>query len=261
MKILITGASSGIGLSLARFFQDEDVWGLARRRPAEDLGFRFSACDVTQWTQVEQVAEELKQQWNSLDAVIHCAAVQGAVGKAMNLDPQAWTDTVRSNIEGAYFVVRAFFPLLLRDTSKRGKALLFSGGGASKSRPFFSAYGCAKTALVRLVETLAAEWTDLPIDINIIAPGAINTAMTQEVVKLGPQSTGEEEYKCARAQLESGGDSLAKLHEMVRFLISETSDGLSGRFISAQWDKPETILRSVRDPRRSEEFTLRRSVP
>jgi len=261
MKILITGVSSGIGLSLARLFQNEDVWGLARRRPPEDLGIRFSACDVTQWTQVEQVAEELKQQWTRLDAVIHCAAVQGAVGKAMDLDPQAWADTVRSNIEGAYFVVRAFFPLLLQDTSKRGKALLFSGGGASKPRPFFSAYGCAKTALVRLVETLAAEWTDLPIDINIVAPGAINTAMTQEVVKLGPQSTGEEESRRAHAQLESGGDSLAKLHEMVRFLISEASDGLSGRFISAQWDKPETILRSIRDPSRSEEFTLRRSVP
>jgi 3-oxoacyl-[acyl-carrier protein] reductase len=179
----------------------------------------------------------------------------------MDLDPQAWVDTVRSNIEGAYFVLRAFFPLLLQDASKRGKILLFSGGGASKPRPFFSAYGCAKTALVRLVETLATEWADLPVDINIVAPGAINTAMTREVVELGPRCSGEEEYNRARAQLESGGDSLAKLHEMVRFLISEAADCLSGRFISAQWDKPETILRSLRYPLRSEEFTLRRLVP
>jgi NAD(P)-dependent dehydrogenase (short-subunit alcohol dehydrogenase family) len=59
---------------------------------------------------------------------------------------------------------------LLHDNFKRRKVILFSGGGASRPRPFFSAYGCAKTALVRLVETLAAEWIDLAIDVNIVAP-------------------------------------------------------------------------------------------
>jgi NAD(P)-dependent dehydrogenase (short-subunit alcohol dehydrogenase family) len=207
---------------------------------------------------VERVAQELKQTWDSLDAIIHCAGVQGAVGKAMELDHQAWADTVRSNIEGAYFVLRAFFPLLLQENSKRRKVILFSGGGASRPRPFFSAYACAKTALVRLVETLAAEWTDLAIDVNIVAPGAINTAMTRDVVEMGPQRAGEEEYRRARAQLESGGDSLIKLHEMVRFFVSEDSDGITGRFISAQWDAPESIIRSVRD--HSEAYTLRRLV-
>jgi 3-oxoacyl-[acyl-carrier protein] reductase len=258
MKILITGVSSGIGLSLAKLFQEEEVWGLARRLPPEDLRCRFTPCDLSQWIEVERFARELKQTWGELNAVIHCAAVQGAVGKAMELDPQAWADTVRSNIEGAYFVLRAFFPLLLQENSRRRKVILFSGGGASRPRPFFSAYGCAKTALVRLVETLAAEWTDLSIDINIVAPGAINTAMTREVVDMGPQRTGEEEYHRAKAQLDSGGDSLVKLHETIRFLISDDSDGVTGRFISAQWDASESIIRSVRD--HAEAYTLRRLV-
>ena len=111
---------------------------------------------------------------------------------------------------------------------------------------------------MRLVEILAAEWTDLAIDVNIVAPGAINTAMTRDVVEMGPQRAGEEEYRRACAQLESGGDSLIKLHEMVRFLVSEDSDGITGRFISAQWDAPESIIRSVRD--HSEAYTLRRLV-
>jgi len=258
MRILITGVSSGIGLSIARFFQGEEVWGLARRQPPVDLRCRFSACDLGQWLQVQRVAKELKQGWDRLDVVIHCAGIQGAVGKAMELDPKLWADTVRSNIEGAYFVLRAFFPLLLEDDSKRRKVILFSGGGASRPRPFFSAYGCAKTALVRLVETLAAEWKDLPIDINIVAPGAINTAMTRETVEMGPHRVGEEEYRRAQAQLESGGDSVAKLHQMVRFLVSADSDGITGRFISAQWDEPETIIRSGRDD--SEVYTLRRHL-
>jgi len=127
MKILITGVSSGIGLSLARLFQGEEVWGLARRQPPVDLRCRFTACDLDLWIQVERVASDVEQTWGSLNAVIHCAGVQGAVGKAMELDPQAWAETVRSNIEAAYFVLRAFFPLLLRDNAKRGKVVLFSG--------------------------------------------------------------------------------------------------------------------------------------
>jgi NAD(P)-dependent dehydrogenase (short-subunit alcohol dehydrogenase family) len=147
---------------------------------------------------------------------------------------------------------------LLHDNFKRRKVILFSGGGASRPRTFFSAYGCAKTALVRLVETLAAEWIDLAIDVNIVAPGAINTAMTRDIVQMGSQRAGEEEYRRAQAQLESGGDSLAKLHELVRFLVSEDSEGVTGRFISAQWDSQESIIRAVRD--HSEAYTLRRLV-
>jgi NAD(P)-dependent dehydrogenase (short-subunit alcohol dehydrogenase family) len=196
-----------------------------------------------------------------LDAIVHCAGLQGAVGKAMELQPQAWADTVRSNIEGAYFVLRASFPLLLQENLKRRKVILFSGGGASVPRPYFSAYGCAKTALVRLAETLAAEWIDLPIDINIVAPGAINTAMTRDVVEMGPQLAGEEEYHRAQAQLESGGDPLEKVHKIVHFLISENSDGITGRFISAQWD-PWKNLHAFREQlANSDIYTLRRIVP
>jgi 3-oxoacyl-[acyl-carrier protein] reductase len=261
MKILITGVSSGIGASLARLFRAAEVWGLARRQPPEDLRCSFTPCDLCQWTDVERAARKLKQSWGRLDAIIHCAGVQGAVGKAMELDPQAWADTVRSNIEGAYFTLRAFFPLLLQGNSKRRKVVLFSGGGASKPRPYFSAYGCAKTALVRLAETLSVEWTDLAIDINIVAPGAINTAMTRDIVELGPQRAGEEEYRRALAQLENGGDSLAKLHEWVRFLVSEDSDGTTGRFISAQWDPWENFHAFREQLANTDIYTLRRVVP
>jgi NAD(P)-dependent dehydrogenase (short-subunit alcohol dehydrogenase family) len=260
MKILITGVSSGIGLSLARLLPGDEVWALSRRRPPEDLVCRFSVCDLGEWKEVERAAEELRQAWGSLDAVIHCAGVQGAVGKAMELEPQTWANTVRSNVEGAYFLLRAFFPILVSEAANRRKVILFAGGGASRPRPFFSAYGCAKTALVRLVETLAAEWVNLPIDINIVAPGAINTAMTRQVVELGPACVGEVEYRRALSQLETGGDSLFRLHELVKFLLSRASDDMTGRFISAQWDDLETIIRSVRDPLHAESYLLRRVV-
>ena len=261
MKILITGVSSGIGSSLAGLFEKEEVWGLSRRCPPEDLRIRFSPCDVTDWDQLLDVGNQISAVWGELDALVHCAGTQGAVGPAVDVDPLVWVSTVRENIGGSYFVIRAFLPLLTRTSQQRAKVLLFSGGGASSARPNFSAYACAKTGLVRLVETLAMEWQHLPVDINILAPGSINTAMTQEILNLGPKIVGETEYKRALQQLENGGDSLEKVISMVQFLVSVESDGISGRFISAQWDDPRRLLKAVRESDNSDAFTLRRIVP
>jgi NAD(P)-dependent dehydrogenase (short-subunit alcohol dehydrogenase family) len=261
MKILITGVSSGIGLSLAGLFQKEEVWGLSRRRPPEHLSIRFSPCDVTDWRQLLEVGMQITREWGALDALIHCAGTQGAIGPAGEADPHEWVRTVKENIEGAYFVIRAFLPFLTGMPRLRAKVLLFSGGGASYGRPNFSAYACAKTGLVRLVETLAAEWQDLPIDINILAPGSINTGMTHEILELGPEIAGDTEYKRALQQLENGGDSLEKVISMVRFLVSNESDGISGRFISAQWDDQRNLLHAIREIDNQDAFKLRRVVP
>jgi NAD(P)-dependent dehydrogenase (short-subunit alcohol dehydrogenase family) len=261
MKILITGVSSGIGLSLARLFQQEEVWGVSRRPPPEDLRIRFRGCDVTEWRQILEAGDQISTEWGALDALIHCAGTQGTIGAAVDVDPLEWVRTVRENIEGAYFVIRAFLPLLARTPPRRSKVLLFSGGGASRARPNFSAYACAKTGLVRLVETLAIEWQDLPIDINILAPGSINTGMTHEILELGPKIAGDAEYKRALNQLENGGDSLEKVISMVKFLISSESDGICGRFISAQWDDPIKVLSAIHEIGNRDGFKLRRMVP
>ena len=261
MKILITGVSSGIGLSLAGLFQKEEVWGLSRRSPPEHLSVRFNSCDVTDWQQLLDAGDQIGTEWGVLDAVIHCAGTQGTIGPAVDVDPLEWARTVRENIEGAYFVIRAFLPLLTRTAGLRAKVLLFSGGGASYGRPNFSAYACAKTGLVRLVETLAIEWRGLPIDINILAPGSINTGMTHEILELGPEVAGDDEYKRALQQLENGGDSLEKVLSMVRFLVSNESDGISGRFISAQWDDQRRLMSAIREINHRDAFKLRRIVP
>ena len=133
------------------------------------------------------------------------AAIQGAIGPAMSADPRLWSQTIRTNLDGTYFTIRAFWPLLQAAPRAEAKIICFSGGGATKARPNFSAYAAAKAGVVRLVENLAAEWTDVPVDINAIAPGAINTAMTEETVRSGPEVVGQAEWESARRRLAEGG--------------------------------------------------------
>ena len=139
--------------------------------------------------------------------------------------------------------------------------MCFSGGGATKARPNFSAYGVAKTGIVRLVETIAEEERGRALDINAVAPGAINTRLTDEVIALGPAVAGEAEYQAAVKQKATGGASLGRALDLVEWLLSPQSDGISGRLLSAPWDPWPALGARAGELASSDIYTLRRIVP
>lgn len=270
MNILITGTRSGIGNRLARHFclAGHAVWGVSRgaqvdfQKECEEksLAFRSSQCDVADWPQVRELRDKIGAAWASLDRLVCCAGTQAPIGGAMHIDPQAWSRNVRQNLDGTFYSIRAFHDLLAR-SAIRAKVICFSGGGATGPRANFSAYACAKTAVVRLVENLADEWRNESIDINAIAPGAINTAMTDEVLSLGPEVAGEREYNQAVKQKAGGGASFDKVKALMDFLLSPDSDGISGKLISAQWDSLAFLQQHRQELLESDVFCLRRIVP
>jgi glucose 1-dehydrogenase len=187
MYIAVTGSSSGIGRALSErlLARGHRVWGLARSDQTEFAGrhpgaFHATRCDVGDWSQVAAAARAIGESWPHLDGLITCAGLQGAIGPTVSIDPLHWSATVRTNLDGTFYSIRALHELLQR-TPRRAKIVCFSGGGATRPRPNFSAYGAAKTAIVRLVETLAAELGEEPLDLNAIAPGAIKTPINQSV--------------------------------------------------------------------------------
>jgi len=267
MKILLTGSSTGIGRALAErlLSKGHEVWGLARSAQddfaASHAGrFQASRCDVSQWDQVESVAREIGARWGVLDALICCAGIQGEIHRALEADPQRWSSTVRINLDGTFFPIRALHPLLAK-TAGRAKIVCFSGGGSTKARANFSAYGAAKTAIVRLVENIAEEEKASRLDINAIAPGAINTRLTEEVLALGPAVAGEAEFKAALKQKAGGGNSLDRALDCLEWLVSPASDGVTGRLISAPWDPWSSLGSRTSELAASDIFTLRRIVP
>ncbi len=261
-RIILTGATSGIGAFLARSLEGE-LWLSGRRENPSDVpvGARYRACDLTSWHQVRRWASEVGTTWGRVGSLIHCAGVQGPIGPTMDLDPTEWVNALRANVESTFWVVRAFYPLLRNSGDGRAKVILFSGGGASTARPNFSAYAAAKTAIVRLAETWAQEWSNEPIDVNAVAPGAMNTAMTSAILDAGPERVGSE-YTRVLDQIKRGGDSPDALLRLIRFLLSSESDGLTGRFLSAQWDDLNHLRSfAANGPAGSDLYTLRRMVP
>ena len=265
VKIVITGSSSGIGLKLVAHLTGagHQVWGFSRRAqplsaPDPPSLVRHSRGDVSSWESVSAFRRELGSDWAALDALICCAAIQGPIGPAVAIDPRDWCATLETNLNGTFYAIRAFHDLLIRSAA-RPKIICFSGGGSTSPRPNFSAYAASKTAVVRLVENLAAEWQGEPIDINAVAPGAVDTQMTDQVIALGAALAGEKEYRSALEQ--KAQPQSHKYPELVSFLLSPSSDGITGRLLSAVWDPWRQLASHREDLLSTDIYTLRRITP
>ncbi len=267
MNIVVTGSSTGIGRALVErlLARGDQVWGIARSEQSDFAArhaarFVASRADVANWAHVESAAKDIAAKWPHVDALVTCAGLQGEIGRTLAADAQRWSATVRANLDGTFYAIRALAPLLEK-APRRAKIVCFSGGGATKPRAQFSAYGSSKTAVVRLIETIAEEERGRPLDINAVAPGAINTRLTDEVIALGANVVGEAEFAAAKKQKATGGASLDKATGLVEWLLSPASDGISGRLLSAPWDPWPTLGNHTKELAASDIYTLRRIVP
>jgi 3-oxoacyl-[acyl-carrier protein] reductase len=114
--------------------------------------------------------------------------------------------------------------------------------------------------MVRLTETLAEEVRPYNIQVNTLAPGAINTRILEEVLTAG-EAAGEATLSQAKRQKQSGGDSLEKAVELAVFLASDESGGLTGKLISAQHDPWREWAGKADELNATPMYTLRRLDP
>lgn len=249
---IITGASRGIGLTLARAFLDAGCAVMlaardpARLRRAEEScarpGGRLSStvCDVSDPAQVGALAEATVARFGTVDILINNAAILGPVGAAWETSAERWSEALRVNVLGPYLCCRAVLPIMV--AKRRGKIINVAGRGAAAPWPRFSAYGVSKTAVVRFTETLAEEARPHNVQVNVMAPGANDTGMFREAARHEPDMWDD------LPQDASGPSRLAL------FLASEASDHITGRFIHVNQNWSEWTPADVAGDR----FTLRR---
>jgi NAD(P)-dependent dehydrogenase (short-subunit alcohol dehydrogenase family) len=111
------------------------------------------------------------------------------------------------------------------------------------------------------METLAEEARPHHIDVNSIAPGALNTRILDQFIAAGADKIGAEFHARAMRQKEQGGTPLQRGAELAVFLGSAGSDGITGKLISAVWDPWAALPEHLEDLRRTDVYTLRRIVP
>ncbi len=271
---LITGASQGLGLEIARSYlragaagvcvcgRDAETLGAAERElralASEGQEVFGQVADVSDPEQVQSLCERAVERFPELTILVNNAGVYGPKGSIEEVDWLEWTRAIEINLLGSVLPSRA-----LAGHFKRrgyGKIVQLSGGGATNPLPGLSAYAASKAAVVRFAETLAEELREHNVDINAIAPGALNTRMLDEVIAAGPERVGAGFYERALEQQRSGGVPLSRGAELAVFLGSAASDGVTGKLLSAVWD-PWAELPSHLKDLSSDVYTLRRIVP
>jgi NAD(P)-dependent dehydrogenase (short-subunit alcohol dehydrogenase family) len=114
---------------------------------------------------------------------------------------------------------------------------------------------------VRFGETLAGEVAESGIDVNSVAPGALNTRMLQEILDAGPEKVGAAFYRASIAQREKGGTPLDTGANLCLYLASDESNGITGKLISAAWDPWREFAEHRQDLDKTDIYTLRRIIP
>jgi NAD(P)-dependent dehydrogenase (short-subunit alcohol dehydrogenase family) len=266
LRIIITGGGSGIGAALA-----VELGGLGHSvlicgRRADKLqevaghshNINTFQCDVSDEDDVIAFVQYVSHENDGVDVVINCAGVFGAIGRFDQTDSALWRKTIDINLFGTYLISKHFMDLLLKSNVRR--IVNFAGGGAFNAFPNYSAYAVSKAAVVRFSENMAAEFVDLGVLVNCIAPGFVATEIHDATLSVGEEMAGASHFKETEGKLVSGAVPMELPVECVKFLISSAADGLSGKTISAsfdRWSSPE-FEQSVKEINESDLYTMRR---
>jgi NAD(P)-dependent dehydrogenase (short-subunit alcohol dehydrogenase family) len=248
-NVILTGAGRGIGREIAKKLAAEKANMVLISRTESELKETYSQIaddsplsfylplDISDKNAVHSAFEQIIKRFDRIDCLINNAGIQAPIGNFILNDLNKWKMNIEINLLGAvYFSYYAVQSMMIK---KKGKIINFSGGGSTSPRPAFSSYAVAKTGIVRFTETIAEELREFNIDVNAVAPGAINTGMLDEVLQSG--KIAGKEYTDAILRKEKGGNSPVLVAELISFLCSDESDGITGKLISAPWDPWKTM--------------------
>lgn len=177
--VLITGASSGIGLAAANSFIERG-WRVAAtmRNPADGLELATQQqvtvlqLDVTDSSSVERAVSETLTQFGRIDAVVNNAGY-GLFGPFETATDEQIRRQFATNVDGVFAVTRAVLPAMRREGS--GTIINVASLGGLIATPFFSLYNATKFAIVGFTESLSYELAPLGIRAKFIAPGGVAT--------------------------------------------------------------------------------------
>jgi 3-oxoacyl-[acyl-carrier protein] reductase len=263
-NVLITGAGRGLGKRLALGFARLGcrIAMVSRSKSELDLAhieieqaggsaLRIKG-DVTDAEQLAMAVERAHVAFQSpIDILVCAAGVHGPIKTFLESPALAWAQALNVNLMGVVNACRAVLPHMVK--RRVGKIIVLTCDSDRPPHSNLSAYTVSKTALVRLVESIAVEVSDFNVQINCLDPGRAYTTLTDELIEA--EDRLETALVAEAKETRRTGGAAAELQlQHAMFLASEQSNHISGKLIhiTDDWQK----LRNA--TLRADALTLRR---
>jgi NAD(P)-dependent dehydrogenase (short-subunit alcohol dehydrogenase family) len=231
---LVTGGGRGVGAAIARELAAAGARvGVMAATPSEvgavarEVGGLALVADVRDEQAVTTAVERVESELGPIALLVNNAGAGGTQCASWECEPADWWRVFEVNVLGAFLTTRAVVPAMI---ARGGGRVVSVGSGAWYSAPrgvtlLGSCYGASKAALGRFTELLAAEAEPYGVRTFVISPGYVRSRLTGGFPESSPWVSA---------------DSAARL---VRVLASGRADRLSGRYIHAEHDDVEDLIR------------------
>ena len=233
---LITGAARGIGKAIALKFaseganiaftdlvSDEEHGGAATEREISALGVKVKgyASNAANFAETEEVVHRVKADFGTIDILVNNAGITKD-GLMLKMTEAQWDAVIAVNLKSAFNFIHACTPIMMRQ--KGGSIINMSSvvgihGNASQCN-----YAASKAGLIALAKSIAQEMGRKGLRANAIAPGFIDTPMTEAL----PDEVRKEWIE--RIPLRRGG-TVEDIANVAAFLASDMSSYISGQVI------------------------------
>uniref|UniRef100_E1TJW5 Short-chain dehydrogenase/reductase SDR n=1 Tax=Burkholderia sp. (strain CCGE1003) TaxID=640512 RepID=E1TJW5_BURSG len=243
LRVLISGAASGIGAAIADAFVEADAQvyicdvdrSAVEKASSRNARLHTGVADVASREQVDSVIDDTRAKLGGLDILINNAGIAGPTGEVEAIEPDDWDRTISTNLNSQYYFLRKAVPLL-KETSDCPGIIAMSSVAGRLGYAYRTPYAATKWAIVGLVKSLAIELGPSNIRVNAILPGVVQGERMDRVIAARAQSTGvsfdemKEQYlkKISLRRMVTVDDIAA----MTLFLASPAGQNITGQAIS-----------------------------
>jgi len=234
---IITGASQGIGRSIAERFADDGANVVICSREQEsvdevaatindcDGGEALAIeCDVTDRDAVDALVEATVEEYGGVDTLVNNAGAS-FMANFEAISENGWKTIVDINLHGTYHATQAAGEHMRENGG--GRIVNFASVAGQNGAPFMSHYAAAKAAVVNLTRTLAFEWSEDQVRVNCIAPGFVATPGVESQMGVSADELDRSDID-RRIGLEE------EIADITQFLASEASSYMTGETITAK---------------------------